>query len=291
MKRLYQRISNWVDKHSAEILTYMGIIVFVFIIPLILNNVMTDFRIKTNPNLTTADWLSFWGSYLGSAFSVMAACAAILVAYIQNEKQHRITREQFTEQQRLMMEQFSEQQRYSVQPFLSIEHIIPEHESELGKSVYVLDLEMLLEEVKAKEEGIFFDFPLSFHKPPPNPIEILDKLYSHRLVSSLTDKYASPVFGQFLIQSEVVCLKVSNLGCKALCDLNVNCLSHDFSLTTLCVEESVYLVIHFSPNHNVEQELMFNFQDIHKRNYQLPVRISRCELSLGDQVLCPNLLK
>lgn len=74
---------------------------FLVAIPLVINNFMVNGHIPTANDLGNAEWLSFWGGYLGSAFGVIASLFAFMFTYIQNEKQHKQTREEMKNSERL----------------------------------------------------------------------------------------------------------------------------------------------------------------------------------------------
>lgn len=93
---------------------FLAIIMFVFLvaIPCAINNTMMYHTIPTAENLNNSDWLGFWGSYIGSVITIIATFLYFLATYVQNEKQHRATREEMREQARLQ-----------IMPFLNVEQV------------------------------------------------------------------------------------------------------------------------------------------------------------------------
>ena len=72
-------------------------------IPIIIYRVLTLQDYSIGETVTNSDWLNFWGGYVGSIVAVLASLVAFLFTYIQNEKQHKLTREELKEQHRLQI--------------------------------------------------------------------------------------------------------------------------------------------------------------------------------------------
>ena len=102
--------------NNFEKLLFWFIVILLLAVLLIIPAAVNCFFLYSNfltaENLSNKEWLGFWGSYLGSAFALVATLVIFLMTYWQNEKVNKDTKFQIKEQNRL-----------SVLPMLKIKKI------------------------------------------------------------------------------------------------------------------------------------------------------------------------
>lgn len=98
------------------------LILLFFCVPAIINSGLIKWDFKTALGLGNAEWLSFWGSYTGSALGVLATFTAFTLTYLQSDKQNKAIQEQnqkIQEQNVNTQNMMIEQRRLQSLPFIN----------------------------------------------------------------------------------------------------------------------------------------------------------------------------
>lgn len=218
---------------------------FFIFLPLLINLWMVKWHIATGPGLGNAEWLGFWGSYIGSILGVMATFLAFLTTYLQNKKQHHQTRElahQQAEQNKRQHQQtqqmMTEQIRLSVLPLLDICAKISSYEIDQNPKVITC-----------------FDFATS---PPIERQLLIDQLYSGRKL--YTD----------------LILTISNVGTGTAFQVYAQMLGNRVSLKAFQIGDTKYFAFRIpipteSGSQNpltMEIKILFDFTDLIGNHYR-----------------------
>lgn len=123
--------------------TILFILIFICV-PWIVNSLL-DLNIKTATGVGNAEWLGFWGAYVGSALGVFVTFLAFTLTYRQNARQNEDIKEQnksIQEQNKIILEQNAdarelakEQMRLQTLPFINIIEV----ENKYPSSIISLD--------------------------------------------------------------------------------------------------------------------------------------------------------
>lgn len=76
-------------------------IIGAIISPILVNCGLSKTFLKSAPDLTNKDWLSFWGGYLGGIVGMIGTIIALVVTILANKKQNEQTRNEINETNRL----------------------------------------------------------------------------------------------------------------------------------------------------------------------------------------------
>ena len=93
--------AKWVKGHMLACLFWILIFFLFFLIPCIINSFFMKWHLPTAGGLGNAEWLGFWGSYIGSFLGILVTLGSFYWTYRQNEKFHRQNRQSIEEERRL----------------------------------------------------------------------------------------------------------------------------------------------------------------------------------------------
>ena len=110
--------AKWVKGHMLACLFWILIFFLFFLIPCIINSFFMKWHLPTAGGLGNAEWLGFWGSYIGSFLGILVTLGSFYWTYRQNEEQNRQNRELSERQYHQNQEAMREDKRLSLLPVL-----------------------------------------------------------------------------------------------------------------------------------------------------------------------------
>lgn len=231
------------------LLIILGLLILV---PFLINGLMKSCRFSTAVGLENSHWLTFWGSYIGSAFGILTTMLVFLFTFLQNQKQHHHTQQ--------MMQQ---QTRLSVLPILNVEITKFEDSPRIHYFTDIPCIDCTGDIVQALwlEKGIHL---LSFYE---NSDPVRDKL------SGLTA----------LDRVMVLTLKITNISPSPICNLKLAA-DKDKPFTNFIKAGGEFIIYAFCRSELISSsedssiafedlKVPFSFQDVIQNQYEQELKI------------------
>lgn len=252
-------MKDYLEKNRYAIV----IVVLIILAPLALNIFFLFGDMRTGSELSNADWLLFWGSFLGG----IATLAAVFLTLNQNAK---------------LIEQNQERERLNLMPYL--DYLPDEKESIHLESLIPPNVFLIL------ESNDKIDVTTSM---PKRYQTLIDRNFM--LVESNGEVDITRVTGDYYRQFKLV-QKSNNLAKDVKVSISTNLKSEPLktaTLFTLSSKESLKMPILISntfPRGSVW--LVFDFEDIEERNYRQVFRFDLTNENMSFKgISSPKLIK